>query len=125
MGYRVESVAKMRMEVFLTLWLVSLPFTLFIWWKVLRSNARNVFKAVCLVVSAVPVLGPVFYLLIDMPNRLPTHLQAPPLSRGTRPYSETARWIQDAELDHKLSLKRERKKDREARKRMRDHDSVR
>jgi hypothetical protein len=115
----------MRIDVFLTLWLVSLPFTLFIWWKVLRSNAHKVFKAVSLLVSAIPVLGPVFYLLIDMPNRLPAHLQAPPLNKGTRPYSETARWIQDAELEHRLSLKRERKKNRATRRRMRNQDSVR
>ena len=46
------------------------------WIRVLRSEDSAFFKVAGLVISAIPFLGPVLFLLLDMPPRIPTDAQA-------------------------------------------------
>jgi hypothetical protein len=50
--------------------------TLFCWRRILRKADLRFFKIINLIISAIPILGPIMYLFIDMPprNRIPyTH----------------------------------------------------
>jgi hypothetical protein len=65
---------------------VSFAATVAIWIRVLRAEELWYFKAAGLVISAIPFVGPIFYLFIDMPPSLPPEQQPPMFPRGTQPY---------------------------------------
>jgi hypothetical protein len=64
----------------------SFAATAVIWVRVLRAKELWYFKAAGLVISAIPFVGPIFYLFIDMPSRLPPEQQPTMFPRGTQPY---------------------------------------
>jgi hypothetical protein len=66
--------------------LVSAIATIGIWIKVLRREGSLGFKTLCLVVSAVPVFGPIFYCFIDPPPVLPQAEQGKKIPKGTEVY---------------------------------------
>jgi hypothetical protein len=58
--------------------LLSLSFigTALCWIRVFKSDDIAFFKVAGLVISAIPFLGPAFFLFLDMPPRIPTEAQA-------------------------------------------------
>ena len=55
---------------------VSLLGTVLCWVRVIRSDDLKVFKVAGFVISAIPFLGPLLFLFLDMPPRIPEDAQA-------------------------------------------------
>lgn len=66
--------------------LASTVATAAIWIRVLKRPGNFWFKFMCLVVSAIPFFGPIFYLLIDLPPTLPPSEQGKQIPKGTEVY---------------------------------------
>ena len=72
---------------------VSLIVSIFLWARIIRLQLSIKWKIILMLVVTIPVVGPAMFCFMDPPSRLPANLQAPPLSWGTRPYTEIAQWI--------------------------------
>lgn len=72
---------------FWALLIASLFLTVFIWLRIFRSRDLLAFKIAFMVISAVPVLGPILYFtILQMPSRLPLEQQQQPFPKGTQVY---------------------------------------
>lgn len=66
--------------------LISAIATVAIWIKILKRPGSFWFKSICLVVSAIPFFGPIFYWLIDLPPSLLFSEQGKKIPKGTEVY---------------------------------------
>ena len=73
---------------------LSLVGTALCWVRVLRSEDSTFFKILGLVISAIPFLGPLLFLFLDMPPRIPEDAQAKWQWRmGTTLYTDIRRQL--------------------------------
>jgi len=73
---------------------VSVVGTVLCWVRVLRSEDIMFFKVAGFVVAAIPFLGPIFFLFLDMPLRIPDDAQAQLKWRsGTTLYGDITRQL--------------------------------
>jgi apolipoprotein N-acyltransferase len=54
----------------------SITISLVCWLRILRSSDPAWFKSILCLIASVPFLGPVFYFLTELPDRLPKDAQA-------------------------------------------------
>ena len=73
---------------------LSLIGTALCWIRVFKSEDSAFFKVAGLVISAIPFIGPVFFLFLDMPPRIPPDAQAKWQWRlGTTLYTDIRRQL--------------------------------
>ena len=73
---------------------VSLTGTVLCWVRVFKSDDLMFFKIAGLIISAIPFIGPVFFLFLDMPPRIPEDAQAKREWRlGTTLYTDITRQL--------------------------------
>ena len=66
--------------------------TLLCWVRIVRSDDIVFFKAAGFFIAAIPFLGPIFFLFLDMPPQIPEEAQAKlDWRRGTTPYTDITR----------------------------------
>ena len=94
----------------------SFAATLCCWYRIIRSRDILFFKVSGLLISAIPLLGPIFYLIFDLPPRLPPDAQA---KLGTRTGTTGYDQIRDDLLvgNHKYISEQLGKKNRRRRER--------
>lgn len=81
---------------------VSLVGTGFCWWRVIRAQDLLFFKIAGFVISTIPILGPIFFVLLDMPSSLPEDARAefrPTVGTGT-PHDRAAQALFQAYKKH-------------------------
>jgi hypothetical protein len=68
--------------------LLSICASISIWVEVLRRPGGMWLKILLLLISAIPVVGPVFFIFIDAPPVLPLSEQAKQIPKGTSVYPD-------------------------------------
>ncbi|MFZ6874098.1 hypothetical protein ACO0LF_18730 [Undibacterium sp. Di27W] len=67
--------------------LLSAYISIQIWMEILRRPGRFWPKSLLLLISAIPFIGPVFFIFIDAPPVLPLSEQAKQFPKGTEVYT--------------------------------------
>jgi len=87
--------------------IVGLSFigTLLCWYRIFRSRAPWGWKVAGVLIAAIPLGGPFFFLILDMPSRIPEGAQAKLGWRtGGTPYTEIRRELFEGNRRHIASM---------------------